>query len=69
MKLSDVPRTLIEIKDYPGGEDVPAHKAKRVFINGKEVLIEKNGITVDFGEDEPTVVTLRIMPTELRFNH
>lgn len=69
MNLSDVPRTLIEIKDYAGGEDVPAHKAKRVFINGSEVLVKSGGIDVSFGGDDPTVVTLRIMPTELRFNH
>lgn len=69
MKISDVPKTLIEIKDFPGSEDVPAHKAKRVFINGTEVLVKDGGLSVTFGGNDPTVVTIQIMPTELRFNH
>lgn len=67
--MSDVPRTVIELKDHDGGADVPRHKVAHVLINGTEVDVDKENIEVTCGGDGCTVVTLRLIPTELKFTH
>lgn len=69
MSISEVPRTVIEIKDHAGGQDVPRHKVAKVYINGTEVDVDRDNIEVACGAGGCTVVTLRLFPTELRFNH
>lgn len=69
MAARNLPRTVIEFKDYAGAEDAPCHKVSRVFIDGTEVLVEKDGIDIEYGDHQATVVTLRLLPTEIHFNH
>ena len=66
--MSNRPYTLIEFKDYERAADSPLHKVARVFVNGTQVEVEKHGIDIEYGDDQATVVTLRIQPTEIRFN-
>lgn len=68
----NLPRTVVELKDYEGAsgdKDPLMHKVARVFVNGSEVLVERDGIDIEFGESQATVVTLRIQATEVHFNH
>ena len=62
------PRTIIELADYEGfgPERGPApHKAARVYINGQEVRVAKDGIEVT--TSDATRVTLELLPDEVRF--
>lgn len=65
--MSETPRTIIEFVDHPGTD--LCHKTNQVKINGTPVLVEANGIDVSVGGRDATVVTLRILPTEIHFNH
>ena len=66
---SDRPRTVVEFRDYVGAEDAPCHRATRVFVNGSQVLVEEGGVDIEFGPNDATVVTLRLLPNEVHFNH
>lgn len=61
------PRTVVEFVDT--NTDAIAHFVKEVRINGAPVLIEKDGVNIEYGTDKATVVELRILATEIRFNH
>lgn len=64
------PRTIVEFKDNPySGEDIYPHKAMRVFINGQEVLVERDSIFLDFGDDQVTTVQLTLQPSEVHFHN
>ena len=63
-----LPRTVVEFVDT-NIDPAIAHVVKEVRINGTPVLIEKDGVNIEYGTDKATVVTLRILATEIRFNH
>ena len=65
----NIPRTIIDVNDTPstGAGAAACHIAKTVNVNGQEVLLEPDGFDISFGPDEPTVVTLRMLPTEIHF--
>lgn len=69
--MSKPPRTLVEFVDrVPEGRDPDsniAHKTQAIYINGEEVLVERDTTVLDFGDNEVTKVTLTILPTEVRF--
>lgn len=65
--MRDYPRTIVEFKDREGSES-PIHKLSRLYINGQEVLVAKDSIMLDFGDDCATTVTLTLQPNEIRFN-
>lgn len=67
--MSDVPRTVIEFQDVGTGDNPLCHRTREVLINGTPVLIQRDGIDIEHGGDQITVVTLRILPTEVHFNH
>lgn len=67
--MSSAPRTVIELSDIGTGDDPLCHKVRQVLVNGTPVLLEPDGIDIDFGDGRPTLVTLRILPTEIHFNH
>lgn len=63
------PRTVIEFVDTAPTSDPLIHKMREVHIDGVPVLVEKGGIDIEYGDDRATVVILRILATEVRFNH
>lgn len=67
--MSDYPRTKIEIRDTSGAAAALKAGNAQVLINDTPVLIAKHGLRVrEVGGDEgPVEVTLKILPTELRF--
>lgn len=67
--MSRAPRTVIELSDRTTGDDPVCHKTREIRINGTPVLIEKDGIEIEYGDEITTVVVLRILPTEIHFNH
>lgn len=67
VKRDDPPKTLVEFRDGAPAH-YPAHKAMTVWINGTEVLVEKNSLSLDFGDESATTVTLTLLPHEVRFN-
>lgn len=66
--MSSIPKTVIELSDINTGDDPRCHRVQQVLVNGTPVLIKKDGIDIEYG-DEITVVTLQILPTEIHFNH
>lgn len=67
--MAKQPRTVVEFRDYVGAEDAPCHKVARVFINGTEVMAQKDSLKVSFGPNGETAVTLTLLPTEVHFTH
>lgn len=60
------PRNHIELRDdSPEG---PAHVVKKVLIDGIEVAVAEDGVDIDFTDNDPTTVTLRILPHRVSFN-
>ncbi len=64
------PRTVIHVVDTHGGSPM-VHVAKEVWLNGEPLLLAENGyeITTSADGNEPTVVTLRVMPTSVHYVH
>ena len=45
------------------------HSTRRVLIDGHEVLVLRDGIHIQVGEDDnATIVTLKILPHRVSFN-
>lgn len=61
----EIPRTHVIIRDDTNGG--PPHQARHVLINGQEVLVAEHGIEIDFGPEEATTVTLKILPATIVF--
>lgn len=62
------PRTTIEFIDRtndPG--NTLAHIASEVRINGTPVLVARDSIDVECGDNEATAVTLTLLPTKVHF--
>lgn len=71
MSNPKAPRTVVEFMDHPSS--TLAHKTLEVWVNGTPVLIERDGVDIEFkrsADGTPlatTVVTLRLLPTEVHF--
>lgn len=59
-----MPETHIYIEGRDGG---PIHVCRQVYVNGTPVLLTEDGIEIEYGTKEPTVVTLRILPKSITF--
>lgn len=58
---------VIWVGDEAGGGSV-AHTAAQVYLNGVPLLLtEHDGFSIDYGPKEATVVTLRVIASEVRF--
>ena len=56
--------THIIFRDNQNG---PPHVAQDLLINGQEVLVEKGSVSITFGDDQATKVTLTLIPTSVVF--
>ena len=65
------PRTVVEFLDsveHDGVLSVGPHVSKMVRVNGRLVRVAPNGVEIDpGGSGKPTIVTLRLLPDEVRF--
>ena len=58
------PHTHIIFRDNRTG---PPHVVQDLLINGQEVLVEKDSVSITFGDDQVTKVTLTLIPTSVVF--
>ena len=61
------PRTIIEFVDVVNSDNPLAHKVKEIRVNGTAVLLAEYGVDIEYGFNEVTAVTLRILPSEVHF--
>ena len=57
-------RTIIEFVDNRVG---PPHVAKEIRINGTPILVAEDGVTIEWGRDRATTVTIELLPDEIHF--
>lgn len=62
------PETVVEFKDDHRALEAPGHKARRIYINGTEVLVEAGSVELLAGDNEVTKVMLTLLPKEVHFN-
>lgn len=60
---TDLPHTVVTLT----GDGGPMHVAKGVLVNGSPVTIAEHGVDIDFGPDEVTTVTLKLLADEVHF--
>ena len=62
----NIPRNHIAFRDTSPADH--GHVVRTVLIDGREVLVAEDGITITHGPDEPTMVTLRLIPHRVSFD-
>ena len=69
-KVETNARTVVELLDVAERDDEESarpHVARMVRVNGQPVRVASDGVEIDFGENRPTIVTLRLLADEVRF--
>lgn len=58
-------RTVVELIDT--NTETPGHVARGVRVNGSPVRVAENGISIEYGDNAPTKVTLELIVDEVNF--
>ena len=62
--MSDTPETHIHIESRIDGA---VHVSGSVYVNGTPVLLAEDGLGIEYGFNDMTTVTLKILPKTLTF--